>query len=123
MSARLVISVSSCSHRPQNRTYYTIRSGCSRTNRLSSVVVLVADDVVLAQVLADRDLDDLQRRRSTVLHAVDGADGQVHRLVARHLDGLTVAQHVRGAVDDYPVLAAAGVALHRQALSRQHVDG
>src|SRR5260370_5406694 len=82
----------------------------------AAVVVLAADDVVLAEIRPVLDLDQDDRHAARVLDAVPGP--------ARHVDGpprlqpLRVARddRTRGARDDDPVLGPEAVALQAEPL-------
>src|SRR5690606_34557900 len=87
-----------------------------------AVHVLVADDVVLAQVTARLHLDQLQHLRARVLEPVLRAQRDVGRLVGMQLEHVVVAGHACGAADYDPVLGAALVRLQRQARARLDLD-
>src|SRR4051812_26267876 len=79
---------------------------------LAAVDVFEADDVVLAQVGAGLDFDDLERDLAGILEAVLGADRDIGGFVLGEEKGLLAASHPRGAAYDDPVLGA--VVVHLQ---------
>ncbi len=87
-----------------------------------AVVVVEADDVVLAEVAALLHLDEQQRLVAAVLDAVRGAHGDVDGLARRDLLHHVVEGDRGRACDDEPVLGALGVALVAQAVARLHGD-
>ena len=70
-----------------------------------------SDDIVLTEVRADLNLDQLQRYLARIGHAVETADRQIDRFRFVHDDGLVVACHLGGAADHDPMFGAVIVLL------------
>src|SRR5438128_682510 len=83
--------------------------------------VVVADDIVLAEIVAELYFDDLDFIRSEILQAVLVALRDVDGLGARQGEYFVANRHSCGAVDDRPMLAAMLVTLQRQAAAG--IDG
>src|SRR5438477_11935766 len=75
----------------------------------------MADDVVFAEIVAELQLDDVQRIGSEVFEPVDRAAPNVDRFRAHEIDHPLARRHGGGAGDHRPVLAALLVTLERQA--------
>src|SRR5215470_1921730 len=88
----------------------------------SAVVVLAADDVVLAQIGAVLHLDQDHRNPAGVLDPVPRAAWNVDG--AARLEPLRPAgdDHPRGAGDHHPVLGAEAMPLQAQSLTRAHEE-
>src|SRR5690606_15246543 len=84
---------------------------CGRSG--AAVGVLETDDVVLAQVAAGLDLDQLQRQLAGIAQAVGDAQRDVGALVLGQQDHLVPAGDLGRAADHHPVLGA--VVVHLQA--------
>src|SRR3954468_12296337 len=83
----------------------------------AAVVVLQAHDVVFTHVVAALHLDQDQLDLARVLQAVAVAGGDIRRLVGVDQALALVVGDLRGAFDDYPVLASMVMHLQRQARS------
>src|SRR5580704_790143 len=84
----------------------------------AAVVVMAADDVVLAEVGPVLDLDQDHRHAAGVLDAVPGAPRDIHRPPRLEPLGPPRDDHARGAGDDHPVLGPEAVPLQAEPLSR-----
>src|SRR3954471_298500 len=84
--------------------------------------VFKAHDVVLAQVAAGLDFDQIERLASRVLQAVLRAEWDEGRFVLAHIEHLLATSHPRGPRDHDPMLRAMLVHLQRKALPRLHHD-
>src|ERR1700722_10802904 len=86
------------------------------------IIILDADDVILAEIAAGLDLDQFQQDLAGVFEPVDGPDREVDRFVLMHdLDGI-VHRDLRGAEHPDPVLGAVMVLLQRQPIARLDRD-
>jgi hypothetical protein len=88
----------------------------------AGVDVLVADDVVLAEIAAGLHLDQHHRQFAGVLHPVHGAQRDVDRLVLGHQLHVAADGHLRGALHHDPVLGAVVVALQAERRAGVHDD-
>src|SRR5712672_537240 len=85
-------------------------------------IILDTDDIVVAEIAAGLDLDQLQQNLAGIFQSVDGADRDIDRLVLVHdLDQL-VDGHARRAAYHDPVLGAVMMLLQREPASRLHHD-
>src|SRR5277367_3423903 len=101
----------------------TVEAGTSIASLLDAIVdVLDADDVVLAEVRAGLDLDQLQVDLARIGEPVDHPDRQEDRLVLVDDLLLLAARHLGGASDDDPMLGAMEMPLQRKLLSGRHDD-
>src|SRR5581483_2752524 len=78
---------------------------------LAPVAVFEADNIVLAEIAARLDLDDVQRLVADVLQAMHGADRDIGRLVLAQHDRVLVLRHPRLAAHHHPMLGALGMLL------------
>jgi hypothetical protein len=86
------------------------------------VIILNADDVVLAEITAGLNLDQFQQNLAGVFQPVDGADRDIDRLVLVHDLDQFVDGHARGAAHHDPVLGAVMMLLQREPAARLHDD-
>src|SRR5260370_36244246 len=85
-------------------------------------MALDPDDVILAEIAAGLDLDQLQDDLAGILKPVDRADRNVDRLVLVHgLDEL-IDGHPRSAAHDDPMFGAMVMLLQREPAARLHDD-
>src|ERR1700741_3988155 len=87
---------------------------------LAAVAVVVANDVVLAQVAARLHLNDMQRNASRVLNTMSHPDRYEGRLVLFEQEHFIAARNARGPRYHHPVLGAVGMHLQRQHASGAH---
>src|SRR3546814_13653065 len=87
----------------------------------AAVHVLVADDVVLTQVVAGLHFDQLQHLRAWVLQPVLRAKRDVGRLVGVQFKHVVVARHTRRAAAHDPVPRTVPELLHRQPRDALHL--
>src|ERR1700716_4356204 len=97
-------------------------SNCA-ANAVSDPVidVLHANDIVLAEIGAGLDLDEIERDFSRIFETVHAAQRNKNRLVLAQQNFLVIARHNCGSVDDHPMLGAMEVLLQRQL--RTWIDG
>src|SRR5690554_5499880 len=76
--------------------------------------IVGADDVILAEVGSDLDLDQFKRHSSWVLQAVPLGRRDVNALVFTQVFFCAIYRHARRAMDDHPVLGSVMVHLHGQ---------
>ena len=89
---------------------------------LSSVAIIKADDIVLAEVAPRLDLDDLQRFGADVFHAVLGAERDVGRLVGLKVKHLITTGDAGAPGNHDPMLRTVVVQLQRDRGTRLHDD-
>src|SRR5712691_3290673 len=85
------------------------------------VDILHAYNVVLAQIGARLDLDQIERDLSRIFEAVHAAQRHEDRFVFAQQDFLVIARDNRGPVDDHPVLGPVKMLLQRKLRTR--LDG
>src|SRR5260370_20599842 len=90
----------------------------ARRGLLTVVPVLEADDVVLPEVGAGLDLDQIERLVGRILPPVLGAERDIRRFVLADLVDRLAAGDARLARHDDPVLGALVAHMHRQRLLR-----
>src|SRR3954468_13008304 len=78
------------------------------------IVVLNADDVVLAKVTSGLDLDQFQNNLAGIFQSVDSADRDVDRFVLVHGLDQFVDRHARRTPHHDPMLGAMVVFLQRE---------
>lgn len=94
----------------------------ARARRSAAIVVLKSNDVVLASVLAQLDLDDDQRLVVVIGNPVGVTEWYVDALACASR-GLMIPDGAGGgSSDDHPVLSAVFVGLKRQPRMRVHLD-
>ena len=89
-------------------------AGLSGRRTLPSVpeIILDQDDVVVAQVVASLELDDLEGiNRRNVFHVVWDCAGYINRLTATERATITIDRDTRRATGDHPVLVSVAVPL------------
>src|SRR5437763_932094 len=79
----------------------------------SSVLVIEADDIVLAEVGSALDLDELERHLAGIGQAVARSGGDIGRLVFLEQRYLLADRDLGGAADDRPMLRAVEMHLQR----------
>ena len=90
------------------------RSGALLGGSLAPVLVLKAHDIILAQIPAGLDLDDVQGNLARVLDAMAHSDGNVGGLVLFQQKDLIATRDARGARHNDPVFGAVVMHLQRQ---------
>src|SRR5579871_3110386 len=78
---------------------------------LATIAVVVADDVVLAEIAARLHLDDVQRNASRVLNAMSHPDGYIGRLVLLEQEHFITPGNASSAGHHHPVLGTVMVHL------------
>src|SRR5262249_32496271 len=96
--------------------------GVATVGLCSSKVVLEANDIVFAEIVAALHFDEDQIFFAGVLNAVGSADGNVDRLAGTNRDLTTVERDLRRSADDEPVFRTLRVLLITQSFSGQHFD-
>jgi hypothetical protein len=82
--------------------------------RLHPVInILETDDVVLAEVRADLDLDELKRTFAGIGKTMRASEWQVHRLIFLHEAHPIIDRDFRSSVDDDPMLGTVMMLLQR----------
>jgi hypothetical protein len=87
-------------------------------SRIPLVIIFETHDVVLAQIVAELDLDERQQLVCAVAEAMIGLWWDVYVLAFIEAQGSISADNVGSAGDDDPVLTAPRVTLQTQARSR-----
>ena len=101
------------------------RGPCARFKNGRSapaVHVLIADDVVLAEVSAALHFDQAHRHGARILHAMPGAKRHVYALIRFQRHDLVAHGDARGTGDHHPVLGAVLVALQAEAATGRDHD-
>src|SRR5690606_11263305 len=86
----------------------------------AGIDILIANDVVLAEVTSGLYFDQRERNFSRSFHAMDSTEGDVNGVGRCHQLNLGIDGHFGGAFYDDPVFGAVVVALKRQ--SRAWMD-
>src|SRR4051812_15847760 len=85
---------------------------------LPPVTVAEAGDVVLAEVVARLDLDDMQRHRSRIFQPMSDAEWNIGRLVGNQIEHIAFAGDPGHAAHDHPMLRPAVMPLQREPAAR-----
>src|SRR5882762_4165362 len=96
---------------PRVGHFSTWRTPTDPANSTSVIAIFVPDDVVLAQIAAGLDFDEVQRLVGRILQPVLRAERNESRFVFAHFVNPVVARHARPAGDDDPVFRALAVHL------------
>src|SRR6267142_6398708 len=86
------------------------------------VIVLDANDIVLAEIAAGLDFDQLQRNLARIFHPVSRADRNIDRFVLMYGLDEFIDGHARRATHHDPVLGAMVMLLQREPPARLHHD-
>jgi hypothetical protein len=86
------------------------------------VIVVQADNVILAEVVAMLNLNEQQGDRARVLNAMGSAAGDIDGISGVHLDGAAIQGDHALPCDHEPVLRAALVPLVAQPLARADLE-
>src|SRR6266481_3490671 len=86
------------------------------------VIVLDANDVVLAEIAAGLDFDQLQRNLAWIFHPMGRADRNIDRFVLMYGLDEFIDGHARRAAHHDPVLGAMVMLLQREPAARLHHD-
>ena len=86
------------------------------------VVILDADDVVLAKITPGLNLDQFQQNLARIFQPVDGADRDIDRFVLVHDLDCFVDRHASGTAHYDPVLGAMVMFLQRETAARLDDD-
>src|SRR5436309_5651767 len=98
---------------------YTVLRDSGTQSRLETrlralIVILDADDVILAEITSGLNLDQLQQNLAWIFQPVSGADRDVNRFVLVHGLDQFVDGHARRASHHDPVLGAMVMLLQRK---------
>jgi hypothetical protein len=88
----------------------------------TAVDVLVALDIVFAEIGPDLNFDQAQWHSTLVFKPMDGAQRDMDRLIFRQHCGLPITGHLCGAFNHDPVFGAVVMGLQREFAARSHPD-
>src|SRR5689334_8916869 len=87
-----------------------------------AIGIVVAHDVIFAQIGTGLDLYEAKRLLAGVFQTVPRADRDISGLVFLEQEHLVIASHLGGALHDHPMFRTLGVALQRETSARLHHD-